>query len=120
MTGRRQTGQHGEEIVARYFAGQGYTIVARNWRCAVGELDLVLEKESTLVFVEVRTRRSARYGSPEESVTAAKQAKLVELAHTYLQQLPPPHPAWRIDVAAVWLRPGHPPRVNHIENAVGW
>lgn len=119
MTSRKQTGQHGEDIAAHYFAETGYTLVARNWRCPIGELDLIVEKENTLVFVEVRTRRSSRYGSPEESITPAKQAKLVELAQTYLQQEQPAHPAWRIDVVAVWLRRGQP-QINHIENAVGW
>lgn len=119
MTSRKQTGQRGEDIAANYFATIGYSLVTRNWRCPAGELDLIVEKDNTLVFVEVRTRRSARYGSPEESITAAKQAKLIELAQTYLQQEQPPHPAWRIDVAAVWLRSGQP-HINHIENAVGW
>lgn len=119
MSSRKQTGQRGEDIAADFFAANGYTIVARNWRCPVGELDLIVVKENTLVFVEVRTRRSSRYGSPEESITPAKQAKLIELAQTYLQQMPPPHPAWRIDVAGVWLRSGQP-HINHIENAVGW
>ncbi len=119
MTTRQQTGQRGEDIAARYFAANGYAIVTRNWRCPTGELDLIAEKDNTLVFVEVRTRRSSRYGSPEESITPAKQARLIELAHTYMQQMQPPHPAWRIDVVAIWLRRGDP-HINHIENAVGW
>jgi putative endonuclease len=119
MTTRKQTGQRGEELAAGFLASHGYTLVARNWRCSTGELDLIAEKDNILVFVEVRTRRSARYGSPEESITPTKQAKLIDLAQTYLQQMPPPHPAWRIDVIAVWLRPGQP-HINHLENAVGW
>ena len=119
MTTRKQTGERGEDIAAAYLVTNGYTIVARNWRCPAGELDLIAETENTLVFVEVRTRRSSRYGTPEESITTAKQSKLVELAQTYLQQMQPPHPAWRIDVVAVWLRQGQP-HINHIENAVGW
>ena len=119
MDKRKQTGQHGEDIAVAFFTERGFNIVQRNWRCPAGELDIIMEKDNTLVFVEVRTRTSHRLGSAEESVTPAKQHKLVELAHRYLQETDAPHPAWRIDVAAVWLGSGTP-QVNHIENAVGW
>jgi len=119
MDKRKQTGRQGEDIAAAYFAERGYTIVERNWRCATGELDIIMTEEDTLVFVEVRTRKGPNFGSAEESVTITKQAKLIELAQTYLQEADVPHRAWRIDVAAIHLGPGLP-RVNHIENAVGW
>ncbi len=119
MDKRRQTGQHGETIAAAYLAGRGYTIIQRNWRCPTGELDIIVEKDDTLVFVEVRTRTSRRYGTAEESITPAKQARLIELAHAYLQATDAPHLAWRIDVVAVYPGKGMP-QINHIENAVGW
>ena len=119
MTTRQQTGQRGEDIAADYLMAKGYRILDRNWRCSIGELDIIMEKGNVLVFVEVRTRTSSRYGSPEESITPAKQAKLIELAHTYLQEVESVHASWRIDIAAVVLRRGQP-HINHIENAVGW
>jgi putative endonuclease len=119
MDKRRQTGRQGEKIAAAYLVDKGYKIVQRNWSCATGELDLIMEQDDTLVFVEVRTRRGNRFGTAEESITPAKQARLVELAHSYLQETAPPHPSWRIDVVAVQLGRGLP-QVNHIENAVGW
>jgi putative endonuclease len=119
MDKRKQTGRQGEEIVALYLAEKGYKIVQRNWRCPLGELDLVMEDGQTLVFVEVRTRRSQRFGSAEESVTPAKQSRLIELAQTYLQETNRSAQSWRIDVATVQLGAGLP-QVNHIENAIGW
>lgn len=119
MDKRKETGQRGEEFAALYFTERGYNIVARNWRCPTGELDIIMERDNTLVFVEVRTRSGKRYGTPEESITPAKQARLIELAQAYLQETEAPHLSWRIDVAAVRLGPGLP-QINHIENAVGW
>lgn len=119
MDNRQQTGRRGEDIATAYLLERGYTILGRNWRCPAGELDVIAQKDNVLVFVEVRARRTARFGRPEESITPAKQTRLIALAQTYLQQSQLTPPAWRIDVAAVWLSAG-PPQVNYIENAVGW
>jgi len=119
MDKRKQTGQQGEDIAARYLAEKGYKIVQRNWRSLAGELDIIAQDGSALVFVEVRTRSSRRFGPPEESITPTKQNKLIELAETYLQETSTPDRSWRIDVVAVQFGPGLP-QVNHIENAVGW
>jgi putative endonuclease len=116
---RKQLGRQGEEIAARYLVDKGYKVIQRNWRCPVGELDLVMEDDNTLVFVEVRTRQGQRFGRAEESLTPAKQARLIELAQTYLQETGGAHLSWRIDVVAIQLGPGLP-HIKHIENAVGW
>ncbi len=116
---RRRLGRRGEEIAAAYLQQQGYFILARNWRCPAGELDIVAREGETLAFVEVRTRRGDRYGTPEESITPAKQAKLVELAQTYLQENGLADENWRIDVVAVEMdRRGRVKRLNLIRNAV--
>jgi putative endonuclease len=115
---RRGLGRHGEELAARHLAAQGYEILERNWRCGAGELDLVARDGDCLAFVEVRTRRGREMGSPEESVTPAKQARLVALAETYLQEHDWPGP-WRIDVVAVEMDVrGRFQRLDHYENAV--
>jgi putative endonuclease len=115
---RRGLGQRGEDLAARHLAAKGYQIVTRNWRCEVGELDLVARDGDALVFVEVRTRRGGSLGSPEESVTPAKQARLILLAEAYVQA----HDwlaDWRIDVVAVEMdRRGRLLRVEQYENAV--
>jgi putative endonuclease len=115
---RRGLGRYGEELAARHLAEQGYEIVTRNWRCDRGELDLVAHTGDCLAFVEVRTRRGRRLGTPEESITPAKQARLIDLAMAYLQE----HAwagDWRIDVVAIEMdRRGRLLRMDHYENAV--
>jgi putative endonuclease len=116
---RRRVGRRGEEVAVAYLKQQGYSILVRNWRCSAGELDIVAREGETLAFVEVRTRRGDRYGTPEESITPAKQAKLVELAQTYLQENNLTDQNWRIDVVAVEMdRRGRVKRLNLIRNAV--
>jgi len=116
---RKKLGRLGENLAADRLERQGYVIRQRNYRCPVGEMDIVAEDGDYLVFVEVRTRRGQEYGTPEESITAAKQVKLVEVAQTYLQEHDWPGD-WRIDVVAVELtRGGKLERVTVIQNAVG-
>jgi putative endonuclease len=114
---RHVLGSWGEEQASRFLRSQGYEIVERNWRCAAGELDIVAWEGANLVFVEVRTRRSQTYGTPEESVTPAKQTKLVELAQTYLQEHAELDCIWRIDVVAVEVMGGQP-QIRVIRHAV--
>ena len=119
-TRRKKLGAHGEALAAAHLTQAGYEIVAKNWRCSVGELDLVVQLGELLVFVEVRTRRGNRLGSPEESVTPAKQAKLIELAHTYLAEYSNSDIPWRIDVIAIVLNTQYDlVRLDHIPYAVG-
>jgi putative endonuclease len=113
---RRKVGKKGEEWVARYLTLQGCTILARNWRCTQGELDIVARSADTLVLVEVRTRRSEALGPPEESVTPAKQARLRALAEAAVQAWGWQGP-WRIDVAAVDLT-GDQMHIRWLKDAV--
>lgn len=120
LTQRKKTGAYGEQLAERYLIEQGYEIVAKNWRCPEGELDLVARQGQDLVFVEVRTRRGTRLGTPEESITPAKQAKLIELAYAFLADYEQPDCSWRIDVIAIVLnKRGGVARFNHLEAAVG-
>ena len=106
-------------VLCAYLGEQGYLILAHNWRCSAGELDIVAREGGTLAFVEVRTRRGDRFGTPEESITPTKQAKLVELAQTYLQEHDLADENWRIDVVAVEMDGrGGVKRLNLIRNAV--
>jgi putative endonuclease len=103
---RRLTGQRGEDIAATYLVSLGYRVIARNVRTRYGELDVVATEGETLVFVEVRTRRTTSLGTPEESVDERKLARISALADAYLQTLPVEPAACRIDVIAVELGPG--------------
>jgi putative endonuclease len=115
---RKRLGQRGEDLAAAHLEERGYVVRERNWRCPAGEIDIVAQDGDCLVFVEVRTRRGRKYGTPEESVTPAKQAKLVELAQTYLQEFDWDGD-WRIDVVAVEMTSGGKLlRVELIKNAV--
>ncbi len=120
MTNARHTlGRRGEQYAAQYLNAHGYDIRERNWRCAVGEIDLVTEKGGALIFVEVRTRRGDRLGTPEESITPAKRAKLIAAAQTYLDEHGQTDRAWRIDVVAIEIDSrGEVKRCNLIENAI--
>jgi putative endonuclease len=115
---RQGLGRWGEDLAARHLLAKGYEVVARNWRCEAGELDLVIRDGDCLAFVEVRTRRGRAMGTPEESITAAKQARLSALGEAYVQAHDwPGH--WRIDVVAVEVdRRGRLLRLDHYENAV--
>ena len=116
---KRRLGRRGEDIAVGHLQRRGYVIVARNWRCPAGEIDIVAREGETVTLVEVRTRRGERFGTPEESITPDKQAKLVTLAETYLQEEDLADVAWRIDVVGIVLgRHGEVRRVNLIRNAV--
>jgi putative endonuclease len=116
---RKRLGDAGEEIATRELIRRGYVVRERNWRCPEGELDIVAEQGESLVFVEVRTRRGDRFGTPEESITLAKRAHLIAAAQAYLQAHALEDRDWRIDVAAVEMTArGELVRVDVIENAI--
>ena len=112
MDRRREVGQRGEDRAVEYLKKHGYRILARNWRTAWGELDIVAGSGKELVFVEVRTIDAPDFGFPEESVGPSKQRQLARLATAYVQ-----HARfegdWRIDVIAI-DRDG----VRHVQGAV--
>lgn len=115
----QSVGRRGERLAERYLLGQGYRTLERNWRWRRGEIDLVVERGDELVFVEVKTRRSHRFGIPEEAITARKQHKLIQAAQAYLGSLGRQDAQWRIDVIAIDLdRQAGVQRIEHIENAV--
>lgn len=128
-TSRQSTGRLGEEIAVRTLREAGLSIVERNWRCPVGELDIVAEEMGPdyvsgeadavwLVLVEVRTRSSTSRGTARQAFTPRKQAKLREVAGYYLQEKGWRGP-WRIDALAVQLdRSGREVAVEHIRHAV--
>ena len=101
MARHLERGNRGEEIAIGELTRRGYRIIERNYRCRLGEVDVIAVKEGTIVFVEVKTRRSDDYGSPEMSVTARKQRQLVKVALSYLQHRNLLDRDARFDVVAV-------------------
>ena len=111
-------GQAGEDIARRYLEERGYALLEANYRCRWGEVDLVMEHEGSVVFVEVRTKRNSAFGTPEESVTATKRKRLTATAYTYLQEHALDVP-FHIDLVAIALNTrGVVQRVTHLENVV--
>ncbi|MGI9033168.1 MAG: YraN family protein [Acidimicrobiales bacterium] len=98
---RRALGASGEDAVAAWYRANGYEVVARNWRCRQGELDLVARRGRAIVFCEVKTRSSAAFGAPVEAVTRTKQARLRVLAARWLEDSAFAAREIRFDVASV-------------------
>ena len=112
-------GQRGEAAAARFLRRRGYKIVARGHRLWPGELDLVaVDRDRTIVFVEVKTRQSQDAGHPSEAVTPAKQRRLTRLAVTFLKRHGLLEYPARFDVIAVtWPEARRSPTIEHITNA---
>jgi putative endonuclease len=117
---RRETGILGERLARDFLGKRGYHILEANYRCPKGEIDLVARHKDYLVFIEVRTKKSLDFGSPEESITPAKRERLRTVAAHYQQSHDNLPPLWRIDVVAIELdQKGKPSRIELIENAIG-
>lgn len=102
MVDRRRTlGAEGEAQAAAWYEANGYEVVCRNWRCSDGELDLVVRRGRELVFVEVKTRTTDRFGTPAEAVTPLKQRRLRGLAIRYLSDTDTRAGDLRFDVVAI-------------------
>ena len=116
---RQEVGKLGEKTARKFLKKRGYRIRETGFRCPHGEIDIVARQKDCLVFVEVRTKSSLDFGTPEESITQAKKKKLIASALTYIgthQKLPS---LWRIDVVAIELDDkGKTRRIDLIENAI--
>lgn len=110
-------GDRGEMIAAAYLTDKKYTILDKKFRSALGELDIVARIQTTLVFVEVKTRSSARAGLPEEAVDFAKQKQMTRLALSYVQKNNLSKMKTRFDVIAILYDGIQAPQIRHIENA---
>ena len=117
---RRETGMLGERLAAGYLRERGYDVIETNYRCPEGEIDIVARHGSAIVFVEVRTRSGHEFGTPEESITAAKRQRLRLTAARYLVEHEDLPEEWRIDIVAIQLDSRrNPSRITLLENAVG-
>ena len=117
---RRNTGILGENLAKDFLKKKKYKVLETNYRCPQGEIDIVARYKDYLVFVEVRSKTSLDFGSPEESITLTKKERLVNAALHYRQSHSNLPELWRIDFVAVELTPeGKLSRIELIENAVG-
>lgn len=116
---RSEIGAHGEALAERHLLANGYAIRHKNWRSGRGELDLVAEREGVIVFVEVRARTGDAFGSPEETITPRKKAKLMETAQAYLREHDLEDATCRVDVIAIELDyQMRVIRLSHIQSAI--
>jgi putative endonuclease len=100
---RSERGRIGEDAALRVYERRGFALVARNWRCQLGELDLIIVRRDLLVVCEVKTRSGAAFGGGYEAVTRAKRRRVRSLADAFLQGNAFEHARVRFDVASVWL-----------------
>lgn len=115
--GNTALGRAGEDLARAFLERKGFRLADRNFKRLHGELDLVMEDGGTLVFVEVKTRRSLRLGTPAEAVTPAKQRHLRWCAEVYCAERRIEGRPVRFDVVEILARPGATPRIRHIPDA---
>lgn len=111
-----ETGQLGEALAAKHLQQQGYRILARNFKRPWGEIDLIARDGDTVVYVEVKTRRS-HSTRPERAVDHAKRKQLIKLAGSFAAEHGLLHHASRFDIVAVNLPANQPPRIRHFRSA---
>lgn len=117
MHTKTAVGQYGEDLAARYLTSNGLSVLERNWRCELGEIDIVAREGDTLVICEVKTRRGLNYGTPLEAITYKKLTTLRRLAGRWLQTHQVRAAAIRIDVVAIVFDNNTPPTVDHLRGA---
>jgi putative endonuclease len=117
MAEKDRLGRYGEDVAARYLQGAGLVVLARNWRTAGGELDIIARDGSTLVFCEVKTRSGDGYGPPAAAVVGAKAQRIRRLAAAWLSEAGGGWAALRFDVVSVLCPRGRPPTVEHVRGA---
>lgn len=114
MDERRGVGRRGEDLAARYVERFGWAVLARNWRCRYGEIDLICrEPDGTVVVCEVKARSGRGYGGPLEAITHAKSRRLRQLTAAWAREQPDPVPALRIDAIGVVWHPDGTATVSH-------
>ncbi|MCE2835018.1 MAG: YraN family protein [bacterium] len=112
---RKIIGAKGEELAADWLKMQGFDILHRNWRTGRFETDIIATREGRLHFIEVKTRRSDRYGLPERQVDRKKLDRMIDAGSEYIRR----HPQWRwirFDIIAVRLYENAPAQIDHIED----
>ncbi len=118
MLNRRQKfGKTGEDLAETYLKQKGFTILERNYRTKIGEIDIIAKENTTVVFIEVKARSSSAYGSPKSAVDYRKQKKISMIASQYLKQNRTRNQRSRFDVVSVKQAPNEPAEIEHVVNA---
>lgn len=118
MDAKKEKGNKGEQLAVAHLVKNNYKILTTNWRFLKGEIDIVCENESNIVFVEVKTRGTIDFGNPEEFVSAKQQKQIVNTAHEYLIKNQIEKEA-RFDIVAIVLKENQTFEIEHLEDAFG-
>jgi putative endonuclease len=114
---RKSLGKWGEDKACNYLEADGYQILRRNYKCRIGEMDIIALRGDFLVFIEVKTRRTISYGRPGEAVNFSKQAKLTSIALHFIKESGWKDASCRFDVIEVIAYKDESFLINHIEDA---
>ena len=112
----KSIGDSGEELARAYLFKKGYRILEQNYKVSFGEIDIIAEKSNCICFVEVKSRKSNKYGTPEEAITRYKQKKIVKVAQLYIKQKRIKDKYFRFDVIVVVFNNYLLKEIKHITN----
>jgi len=117
LNSRQNLGQSGEDIAVEFLGKNGYRVLTRNYRCRLGEIDIIAKEGDTLVFIEVKTRKGEAYGSPAAAVTSKKQRQISRTAQYYLAEHNLFDAAARFDVVSLVISPDQRTHIEIIADA---
>ena len=116
MADHNELGQKGEDMAVKFLENKGYQVLEKNWRYKKAELDVICKKDEILIFVEVKTRTTTKYGMPEDFVSKSKRKLMFGAANAYMVKV---GHEWeiRFDVISVIMNSLYPPKITHFEDA---
>ena len=115
---RKKFGFEGERLAEKYLKRKGYKIIQKNYRCKLGEIDIIAEQNKVIIFVEVRSKHSEKLGLPQDSINTAKIGQISRAALCYIKEKKLIDQTCRFDVIAITFPTNsQEPKIEHIENA---
>ena len=118
MNLKQLLGKSGEEIAAEYLENKGYNIIDRNFRCVLGEIDLIVKRKGILTFVEVKTRRKNTFGSPADAITYIKRKHMYKAAEYYILKNKIAKKDITLDVVEIYANSEKDIKIIHLERAI--
>lgn len=113
----KSIGKIGEEMAVQFLSKNGYNILDKNIKAPFGEIDIIAEKDNCVCFVEVKSRKTEKYGLPEEAITQVKKNKIIKVAQFYIKKKHIKHKLFRFDVISINFNKNFGQRIRHIANA---
>ena len=114
MNSKQELGKKGEEIACIYLENRGYKIIEKNFFCKLGEIDIIVKQENTVIFIEVKTRKNKKFGNPAEAVNKRKQIHMYNVAKYYILIKGLRNIQLRFDVIEIMMERGEF-KINHIK-----